>query len=249
MHMLTTLFKNLHLLAAASWAHSSSGLYRWSSFSYFWAYSASQRTMLQFQALLSGKSKEESKGNEEPYIHCEIYNSIFVAIFAWRMPAQQAFSSIAFGLVFANWPIMWIVFNAMLAINSNWHIRSILTVVSYLIYDIRVVYNVTVRSGIFDVFRRWMLTNAPPDKRVYMIILGFSFCAILEGGGASPCSYLLCEPVVINFLCRYCRLWRTSSNLRCTPGIPWVCIYSSTYHLSTQTIVTSTYYYFSGWSR
>ena len=29
------------------------------------------------------------------------------------MPAQQAFSAIANGIVFANWPIMWIVFNAM----------------------------------------------------------------------------------------------------------------------------------------
>lgn len=29
------------------------------------------------------------------------------------MPAQQAFQSIGNGIVFANWPIMWIVVNAM----------------------------------------------------------------------------------------------------------------------------------------
>ena len=29
------------------------------------------------------------------------------------MPAQQAFESIGNGIVFANWPIMWIVVNAM----------------------------------------------------------------------------------------------------------------------------------------
>ncbi|KAG2223057.1 hypothetical protein INT45_008258 [Circinella minor] len=97
---------------------------------------------------------------------------IFIAIFAWHMPAQQAFSAIANGIVFANWPIMWIVFNAM-----N-------------------IYNLSVRSGIFDVYRRWMLTNAPPDRRVYLILIAFSFCAILEGvaGFGTPgaiCSALL----------------------------------------------------------
>ncbi|KAG2218947.1 hypothetical protein INT45_004639 [Circinella minor] len=97
---------------------------------------------------------------------------IFIAIFAWHMPAQQAFSAIANGIVFANWPIMWIVFNAM-----N-------------------VYNLAVRSGIFDIFRRWMLTNAPPDRRVYLVLIAFSFCAILEGvaGFGTPgaiCSALL----------------------------------------------------------
>jgi lactate permease len=39
--------------------------------------------------------------------------SIFIAIFAWHMPAQQCFESIGNGIVFANWPIMWIVVNAM----------------------------------------------------------------------------------------------------------------------------------------
>lgn len=39
--------------------------------------------------------------------------SIFIAIFGWHMPAQQAFESIGNGIVFANWPIMWIVVNAM----------------------------------------------------------------------------------------------------------------------------------------
>ncbi|KAI9316721.1 lactate permease [Dichotomocladium elegans] len=97
---------------------------------------------------------------------------IFIAIFGWDMPAQQAFSAIANGLVFANWPIMWIVFHAML------------------------VYNVAVRSGVFTIFRRWMLTNTPADKRVFLLLVAFSFCAVLEGvaGFGTPgaiCSALL----------------------------------------------------------
>ncbi|KAG1245912.1 hypothetical protein G6F68_014863 [Rhizopus microsporus] len=82
---------------------------------------------------------------------------IFIAIFAWHMPAQQAFESIGNGIVFANWPIMWIVVNAMF------------------------IYNTAVFSGIFEYFRRWMLTYTPPDKRVILLIIGYSFGALLEG--------------------------------------------------------------------
>lgn len=51
-----------------------------------------------------------------PFFSCTVILSsfsIFIAIFGWHMPAQQAFSSIANGIVFANWPIMWIVVNAL----------------------------------------------------------------------------------------------------------------------------------------
>jgi L-lactate permease len=39
--------------------------------------------------------------------------SVFIAIFGWHMPATQAFEAIANGIVYALWPIMWIVVNAM----------------------------------------------------------------------------------------------------------------------------------------
>lgn len=39
--------------------------------------------------------------------------SIFIAIFGWHMPAQQAFEAIGNGVVYALWPIMWVVVNAM----------------------------------------------------------------------------------------------------------------------------------------
>lgn len=73
------------------------------------------------------------------------------------MPATQAFQSIGNGIVFANWPIMWIVVNAMF------------------------IYNLTVQSGIFEYFRRWILTYTPPDKRIILLIIGYSFGALLEG--------------------------------------------------------------------
>ncbi|KAG2176909.1 hypothetical protein INT43_007563 [Umbelopsis isabellina] len=97
---------------------------------------------------------------------------IFIAIFAWHMPAQQAFESVGNGIVYANWPIMWIVVNAMF------------------------VYNIAVRSGKFELFRRWMISNTPPDKRILLLIIGYSFGALLEGvaGFGTPgaiCSSLL----------------------------------------------------------
>lgn len=45
----------------------------------------------------------------------------------------------------------------------------------------RFIYNTAVFSGIFEYFRRWMLTYTPPDKRVILLIIGYSFGALLEG--------------------------------------------------------------------
>lgn len=45
----------------------------------------------------------------------------------------------------------------------------------------RWIYNIAVRSGIFKLFRRWMLTNTPADKRVFLILIAYSFSAVLEG--------------------------------------------------------------------
>ncbi len=42
-------------------------------------------------------------------------------------------------------------------------------------------YNIAVRSGKFELFRRWMVYNVPPDKRILLLIIGFSFGALMEG--------------------------------------------------------------------
>jgi lactate permease len=82
---------------------------------------------------------------------------IIIAILFWQFPANLAFNSVANGVVFALWPIMWIVFAAI------------------------VLYNVAQRSGRFDVFRAWMVDNLPNDRRVVLVVIGFSFGALLEG--------------------------------------------------------------------
>ena len=70
---------------------------------------------------------------------------------------QLAFDSVAAGIVFALWPVMWIVFTALL------------------------LYNIAVISGRFDAFREWLLANLPNDRRVVLVVIGFCFGCLLEG--------------------------------------------------------------------
>ncbi len=80
-----------------------------------------------------------------------------VAVLGWHFPPVLAVSSAAAGAVFALWPVMWIVFSALL------------------------LYNIAVDSGRFDAFRDWVLDNLPDDRRVVLIVIGFCFCCLLEG--------------------------------------------------------------------
>ncbi|QJU58367.1 L-lactate permease [Sphingomonas sp. AP4-R1] len=80
-----------------------------------------------------------------------------LAVTVWQMPAGLAINSIAAGATFAAWPVMWIVLNALL------------------------LYNISVVSGRFDAFRAWMVQHLPNDRRVVLVVIGFSFGCLLEG--------------------------------------------------------------------
>jgi lactate permease len=80
-----------------------------------------------------------------------------LAIYGWNVPAGLAVNSVAAGAVFALWPVMWIVVNALL------------------------LYNVAVKSGRFDAFRAWVIEHLPNDRRVVLVVIGFCFGALLEG--------------------------------------------------------------------
>ncbi len=83
--------------------------------------------------------------------------ALIIAVAVWQMPINLAASSTLEGVAFALFPVMWIVWNAM------W------------------LYNVAVRAGKFDLFRRWMIHNVPADKRILLLLIGFSFGALMEG--------------------------------------------------------------------
>jgi L-lactate transport len=82
---------------------------------------------------------------------------LIIAIVIWQMPVGLAASATLNGVAFALVPVMWIVWNAM------W------------------LYNVAVRSGKFELFRRWMVYNVPADRRILLLVIGFCFGALMEG--------------------------------------------------------------------
>jgi lactate permease len=97
---------------------------------------------------------------------------LVIAIWLWKMPPALALYSTFAGAMFAVWPVMWIVFNALL------------------------LYNITRMTGRFDALRRWIVDHLPSDKRVVLVVIGFCFGALLEGiaGFGTPvavCSALL----------------------------------------------------------
>jgi lactate permease len=82
---------------------------------------------------------------------------MIIAVGVWKMPLDLAINSVVNGAVFALWPVMWIVINALL------------------------LYNVAVRSGRFDAFRAWVIHHLPNDRRIVLVVIGFCFGALLEG--------------------------------------------------------------------
>jgi lactate permease len=82
---------------------------------------------------------------------------LILAVTTWQFPPAMALNATLAGMTFAVWPVMWIVFAALL------------------------LYNVAVASGRFDAFRDWVFQHLPPDRRVVLIVIGFCFGALLEG--------------------------------------------------------------------
>jgi lactate permease len=82
---------------------------------------------------------------------------LIIAVSVWRLPAPIAVSAAANGAIFALWPVMWIVINALF------------------------LYNIAVSSGRFDAFREWLVHHLPNDRRVILVAIGFCFGALLEG--------------------------------------------------------------------
>jgi lactate permease len=82
--------------------------------------------------------------------------SLAVAIFAYGMPAQQAFAAAGFGFAYGLWPIAWIIVTAVF------------------------LYKLVVKTGQFDIIRASVLALTD-DQRLQLLLIGFSFGAFLEG--------------------------------------------------------------------
>ncbi|HWI87487.1 MAG TPA: L-lactate permease [Sphingomonas sp.] len=83
--------------------------------------------------------------------------ALSLGIFVWGLPLSVALNSAAAGATFAVWPVMWIVLNAL------------------------ILYNLAVETGHFDAFGKWLIQNLPNDRRIALVVIGFSFGCLLEG--------------------------------------------------------------------
>ncbi len=103
--------------------------------------------------------------------------ALIIAVAVWQLPPSLALDAAANGAVFALWPIMWIVVNALL------------------------LYNVAVASGRFDSFRRWLVDHMPNDRRVVLVVVGFCFGALLEGiaGFGTPIAITSALLILVGF--------------------------------------------------
>ena len=81
--------------------------------------------------------------------------AVLVAVVAYPMPVGQALLAATEGAAFGFFPILWIVVNAI------W------------------IYNMTVRTGHFDVLRR-SFARVSDDQRIQGVIIAFCFGALLE---------------------------------------------------------------------
>ncbi len=100
-----------------------------------------------------------------------------IAVLIWQFPLNLALNSAAAGAVFALWPVMWIVFTALL------------------------LYNIAVASGRFDAFRDWVLDHLPNDRRIVLVVIGFCFGCLLEGisGFGTPVAITSALLILVGF--------------------------------------------------
>lgn len=101
--------------------------------------------------------------------------TMILAIFAWSMPAAEAFRAYGDGAATGVWAVGWIVF---------WGVM---------------IYNTLVVTGAFDRFKQWLIVQATADIRAQTILLAWAFGALLEGLVGFGYPWAVVAPVLIAF--------------------------------------------------
>jgi len=98
--------------------------------------------------------------------------ALSIAILAFGMPAKLAFAAAADGAAFGLLPIGWIIFGAIF------------------------VYDVTVKSGDFEVLKH-TIAGLASDRRIQLLLIGFSFGAFIEGAAGFGTPVAICGAMLI----------------------------------------------------
>jgi lactate permease len=98
--------------------------------------------------------------------------SLTIAIVIYGMPAQLALSAAAMGAAFGLLPIGWIILAAIF------------------------VYDITVKSGDFEVMKH-TIAGIASDRRIQLLLVGFSFGAFIEGASGFGTPVAICGAMLI----------------------------------------------------
>ncbi|HVT19093.1 MAG TPA: L-lactate permease [Thermoanaerobaculia bacterium] len=98
--------------------------------------------------------------------------SLTIAIVVYGMPSKLALAAAANGAVFGLLPIGWIILNAIF------------------------LYDITVKSGSFEVLKNRIATLAS-DRRIQLLLIGFSFGAFIEGASGFGTPVAICGAMLI----------------------------------------------------
>ena len=105
-----------------------------------------------------------------------IVTAILIAVLVYGMPVKLALLSTANGALYGLFPICWVVITAVF------------------------LFNITVRSGQFEIIKHFMV-SVTPDRRMQTLLIAFSFGAFLEGtaGFGAPVAITAAMLVAIGF--------------------------------------------------
>jgi lactate permease len=99
--------------------------------------------------------------------------TFFLAWLVWRMPLRDGVLAYLYGSATGVWNVDWITF---------WGVM---------------LFNTLVVSGVFDRFRRWLLTQGTQDVRVQAILFAWAFGALLEGLVGFGYPWAVVAPILI----------------------------------------------------
>jgi lactate permease len=98
--------------------------------------------------------------------------ALSIAVLVYGMPAQLALAAAADGAAFGLLPIGWIIFGAIF------------------------LYDVTVKSGDFEVLKT-TIAGLASDRRIQLLLIGFSFGAFIEGAAGFGTPVAICGAMLI----------------------------------------------------